>query len=149
MSRFGNRPNPTGTGTQFHGGIDTIFGNVTIANATVYAMADGIVETIVDGFPASPNDRDWLNIHYPARSLRTLGNFITIRHSDGYATRYAHLVQGSFLVEENQEVSRGQPIALVGNSGRSMGYHLHFDVFETRLGRRERVDPLRYFNDIS
>ena len=56
------------------------------------------------------------------------GNYVVIRHNNGLETIYGHLSKQ--LVEENQTVKAGQPIGLGGNTGRSTGYHLHF---ETRL----------------
>ena len=56
------------------------------------------------------------------------GKYIVIRHNNGLETIYGHL--SDWLVQENQEVRAGDPIALGGNTGRSTGSHLHF---ETRL----------------
>ena len=56
------------------------------------------------------------------------GKYIVIRHYNGLETIYGHL--SGWLVNENQEVRAGDPIALGGNTGRSTGSHLHF---ETRL----------------
>ena len=56
------------------------------------------------------------------------GKYVVIRHNNGLETIYGHL--SKWLVEENQEVRAGDPIALGGNTGRSFGSHLHF---ETRL----------------
>lgn len=54
------------------------------------------------------------------------GYFLVLRHEDGLETIYAHL--SKFLVAPNQEINVGDPIALGGNSGRSTGPHLHFEV---------------------
>lgn len=56
------------------------------------------------------------------------GNFVIIRHYNGLETYYGHMSKQ--LVNPNQEVKSGDPIGLVGNTGRSTGAHLHF---ETRL----------------
>jgi murein DD-endopeptidase len=53
------------------------------------------------------------------------GNYIEIRHSDRYSTRYLHL--SKFLVRKGQSVKRGDKIALSGNTGRSTGPHLHYE----------------------
>ena len=66
---------------------------------------------------------------------RGYGYFIVLRHSNGLETVYGHL--SKFLVEPEQSVKAGEPIALGGNTGRSSGSHLHF---ETRfLG--QAIDP--------
>lgn len=65
------------------------------------------------------------------------GNLILVDHGDGMVTAYAH--QSSFAVTSGG-VSRGQTIGYVGNTGRSTGPHLHFEV---RLGGTA-VDPMGY-----
>jgi murein DD-endopeptidase MepM/ murein hydrolase activator NlpD len=54
------------------------------------------------------------------------GYFLVLRHKSGLETVYGHLSR--FLVASNQEIVAGQPIALGGNTGRSTGSHLHFEV---------------------
>ena len=66
------------------------------------------------------------------------GNTITIDHGYGITTKFAHT--SKILVHEGQRVTRGQRIALVGNSGLATGPHLHYEVHVN--GRP--VDPLRY-----
>jgi murein DD-endopeptidase MepM/ murein hydrolase activator NlpD len=57
---------------------------------------------------------------------RGYGYYLALRHPNGLETVYGHLSQ--FLVEENQVVKSGDPIALGGNTGRSTGSHLHFEI---------------------
>lgn len=66
------------------------------------------------------------------------GNCITLRHPDGRQTRYGHL--SKILVRSGQSVKQGQKIALSGNTGRSTGPHVHFEIIIN--GRQ--VDPLKY-----
>ena len=57
---------------------------------------------------------------------RGYGKYVVIRHDNGLETVYGHLSKQ--LVEENQLVKAGEPIALGGNTGRSTGSHLHFET---------------------
>jgi len=61
-----------------------------------------------------------------------------IDHGNGYQTVYAHLNKS--LVKTGQEVSRGDKIAEMGNTGYSTGTHLHYAV----TFNRQPVDPHRY-----
>ncbi len=66
------------------------------------------------------------------------GNLIIVTHSNGYETWYAHL-QG-FNVKEKQEVKKGDIIGYVGNTGRSTGPHLHYEVKQ----HGKHLNPLNY-----
>jgi murein DD-endopeptidase MepM/ murein hydrolase activator NlpD len=66
------------------------------------------------------------------------GNIVTINHGFGIVTKFAHA--SKLLVKTGQRVSRGQKIALVGNSGLATGPHLHYEVHVN--GRP--VNPLKY-----
>jgi len=57
---------------------------------------------------------------------RGYGYYTVLRHHNGFETVYGHL--SNFLVSEGEDVQVGQPIALGGNTGRSTGPHLHFEV---------------------
>ena len=63
---------------------------------------------------------------------RTFGNYISIDHGDGQYSHYAHLASGTFVVSEGQHVEQGQALAIVGNSGYTLGegggYHVHVQV---------------------
>lgn len=66
------------------------------------------------------------------------GYNITINHGGGKQTLYAHLSR--ILVENGQQISKGQVIGLEGSTGRSTGPHLHFEVIINGL----KVNPLNY-----
>mgnify|MGYP003382112932 CR=1 FL=1 len=66
------------------------------------------------------------------------GNMVEISHGDGYVTRYSHNKQN--LVAAGDLVSKGEPIALIGSTGRSTGSHVHYEVY--KHGRS--VDPSSY-----
>ena len=70
--------------------------------------------------------------------------FLKRNHGYGYKTLYAHM--SKILVKRGQLVTRGEVIGLVGNTGRSVGPHLHYEV----LKDGKKVDPANYFfNDLS
>lgn len=72
------------------------------------------------------------------------GNLIILDHGFGIETYYAHLSE--FNVRKNQKVSRGEVIGYVGNTGKSSGPHLHYEV--RRNGRP--VNPINYYyNDLT
>lgn len=66
------------------------------------------------------------------------GNLIKIRHDFGFETRYAHLSR--FRVKVGERVSRGQRIGDMGNTGRSTGTHLHYEI---RIGGAA-INPMKY-----
>lgn len=65
-------------------------------------------------------------IRYAKYHEHGFGNLVVIRHYNGLETYYAHC--SKLLVAPNQDVKAGQPIGLGGNTGRSTGSHLHFEV---------------------
>lgn len=64
------------------------------------------------------------------------GNYVAIRHGRQYMTRYMHLSR--ILVNPGQKIKRGQRIALSGNTGRSTGPHLHYEIWNNNVA----VNPL-------
>ncbi len=66
------------------------------------------------------------------------GYYILIDHGNGFMTRYAHC--SKLVVEAGEKVAQGQYIAKVGNTGYSLGAHLHFEVIKDGV----LVDPLDY-----
>lgn len=113
-SGFGWRRDPLGTHWRHHSGID-ISGQI---GDPIYAAAAGTVVRAGHG--------------------DAFGKLIVVDHGFGVATYYAHCSR--ILVRVGQRVKRGQQLGMVGNTGRSTGPHLHFEV---RLDRAA-VDPLAY-----
>jgi murein DD-endopeptidase MepM/ murein hydrolase activator NlpD len=113
-SRFGYRSSPFSGEKEFHRGIDL----ATRLNAEIVAPANGIVTFV---------GRD-----------HGYGKMLTIKHGYGIVTKYAHLQKA--LVKMGQRVKRGDKIALVGNTGRSTGPHLHYEVHMNGVS----VNPLQY-----
>lgn len=122
-SKFGWRD--IGFGQEFHYGID-------LANSTgtpIVAAATGVVTY--------------------AGSMNGYGNVIIITHSingQTFASVYAHL--SGFWVSKGAVVDKGQKIAPMGNTGRSFGSHLHFEIHvgEWNGRRSNAVNPLRYIS---
>ncbi|MBI5047465.1 MAG: M23 family metallopeptidase [Deltaproteobacteria bacterium] len=113
-STFGYRISPFTGLRQMHDGFD-------IANAVgtnVFAPADGIVSKV---------DRE-----------NGLGKNIGINHGYGIITKYGHLSE--IYVHVGKRVKRGDKIAAVGNTGRSTGPHLHYEVLVNGI----HVNPEKY-----
>ena len=66
------------------------------------------------------------------------GELIEINHGNGYTTRYGH--NAELLVEVGDTVEKGQPISLMGSTGRSTGPHVHFEV----LKNDRQVNPSKF-----
>lgn len=79
------------------------------------------------------------------QELRTgYGKHVIIRHGFGYETLYAHMSQ--IMVKKGQQVKRGETIGLIGNTGTSVGPHLHYEVIQNGT----KVNPAYfYFNDLT
>ena len=109
-SRFGYRDYPLSGGdgfalssvVDFHGGLDI----ASAIGTDVVAPADGIVVS--------------------TGSDKRTGNYIILNHGYGLNTLYGHLDQ--ILVQKSQKVVRGDLIGAIGNTGRSTGAHLHYEV---------------------
>src|SRR5579863_3401140 len=113
-SYFGEREDPFDGQETFHKGVDF----AGAKGSTVVAVAAGVVT--------------W------AGERSGFGKMVEINHGDGYVTRYGH--NEKTLVAVGETVKRGDPIGLMGSTGRSTGPHVHFEVL--RNGRQ--VDPLSF-----
>ena len=71
------------------------------------------------------------------------GNYVKLRHKDGYYTLYAHMEYNSVKVKTGDNVKRGQRLGYMGNTGYSFGGHLHWEV---RKPNDEKIDPIPYLD---
>ena len=116
-SDFGYRISPFTGRREFHNGLDI----ATREGTPIIAPANGVVTY------AGPK---WL-----------MGNMVTIDHGYGMVTQYGHIKE--LIAKKGDRVKRGQTIALVGNTGRSTGPHVHYIV---RLNGVP-VNPEKYILD--
>ncbi len=101
-SKFGYRIHPVTKRKDFHAGLDLSANYGT----PIYAPANGVVEY--------------------AHNKGAYGRFLLIAHAYGFKTAYGHL--SKYAVKSGQYVTKGQLIGYVGNSGRSTGPHLHYEI---------------------
>ena len=113
-SPFGERKDPITKELKTHEGIDVEADN----GENIIAALEG---TVVD-----------------AGSSPSYGKYLRIRHGSGFETLYAHC--SAVIVVQGQKVAQGEAIAKVGNSGASVGTHLHFEVWKDG----KAVNPLEY-----
>ena len=76
-----------------------------------------------------------------------LANRVVVRHDDGSVARYFHLAPGSVVVVTGEHVSRGQLLALSGNTGMSTTPHLHFGVYMPVADGALQSVPTRFATD--
>ena len=101
---FGYRIHPVTRKKQFHRGLDL----KAKYNRKIYSTADGVIKYV------------------QSRNIGKSGRLIRIAHNFGFETIYAHL--NKTKVKIGDIVKKGQYIGLTGNSGRSTGPHLHYEV---------------------
>ena len=135
-----NRVNPVNGNTEPHRGVDLLGGTTEAGVVNVIAAKDGVV--------VKPSDLglDTCQSFGDVNCGSGFGNYITIQHSDGNYTVYAHLHQGTILVKAGDTVKQGQVIAKMGSSGQSTGTHLHFEIREGADLGTAAVDPLNYID---
>lgn len=107
-----------------HTGVDV---NISVKGKNVVAVKDG---TVVKS----------LALKRPNGTYKSYGEYIVINHHDGTMTLYAHMLEGSRKVSKGDKVVQGQVIGTVGNTGKSTGTHLHFEV----LIKGSPVNPIPY-----
>lgn len=120
-SGFGYRIDPVYKTRRFHAGLDF----TAPVGTPIYATADGVVKE------AGYNTGGY-------------GNNVVINHGFGFETLYAHMYKIKARV--GQKVKRGEVIGYIGNTGKSTGPHLHYEVHK----KGQPVDPIYYFyNDLT
>ena len=102
-SHYGHRTDPFTGKLAWHKGVDF----AGKENSPVISVGAGVVT--------------WSGDRYG------YGNMVEVSHGDGYVTRYGHNKEN--LVDVGDVVKKGQKIAKMGNTGRSTGHHVHFEVF--------------------
>jgi murein DD-endopeptidase MepM/ murein hydrolase activator NlpD len=114
-SGFGMRIHPISKERRMHYGVD-----ITAPKGTpVYATADGVISR--------------------KQTYSGYGVCIVIEHGYSYESLYGHLSKK--MVKPGQKVKRGELIGYVGNTGLSVGSHLHYEVFRNGT----RVNPVNFF----
>ena len=120
-SGFGMRRDPiTKARMRHHNGVDLAPRSGQVGEP-VYVTGDGVVTAV-------------------SFQMGGFGNYVTVDHGFGYVTRYAHLRKANVAV--GQKLKRGQQIGEMGNTGRSTGTHLHYEVIY--MGKP--VNPLNYYD---
>jgi hypothetical protein len=101
----------------------------------VLAVADGTVETVVDGVPE--------NVPHEENHYVVYGNYVIVRHGAALFSGYMHLQPDTIRVKPGAHVKRGAVLGLVGNSGNSTEPHLHFQLQDGPDGNRSwGVEPV-------
>jgi murein DD-endopeptidase MepM/ murein hydrolase activator NlpD len=116
LSGFGMRLHPVLGYRLMHDGLDFR----ARPGTEIYATGDGVIK------------------HASRKS--TYGNLVIIDHGFGFETRYAHLSAFAKGIRVGTKVKRGDLIAYSGNTGRTKGPHLHYEVHKSN----RPVDPLNY-----
>lgn len=95
---------------------------------TIYAVASGMVVHLQDGRAENQGNSHNVPLN---KADDYCGNYLILDIGGGAWASFAHIKPGSFLVSEGDQITEGQPIALVGNSGNSTEPHLHFQLQNT------------------
>jgi murein DD-endopeptidase MepM/ murein hydrolase activator NlpD len=130
-SPFGERESPWGGQLAEHQGVDLL----GVWRARIVAVADGVVV------------EHWVPPGGRWKGHPVYGGMVRIRHDDGNESLYAHLSE-SYVHEKDPQgrpfrVAAGQVIGRQGNTGRSQGDHLHFEL----VVAGEQVNPLLWVGE--
>jgi len=120
-SGFGRRMHPIYRVPKMHTGMD-----FTAPRGTeIYATGNGVIKAAIS-------------------ARRGYGKHVIVNHGYGYSTLYAHM--NKLIVKVGQKVKRGEVIGYVGNSGASVGPHLHYEVMKNDI----KINPVNfYYNDLT
>lgn len=113
----------------YHDGIDLVNQGYTLGY--VVAHSSGVVVSCRRDYKTQDKTGD------------SYGNYVKIKHDDGYYTLYAHLAYNTVTVKNGDRVSRGQVIGYMGATGRATAGHLHWEV---RNKSDVRIDPTPYLD---
>ncbi len=114
-SPFGKRRDPLNHKTAFHTGIDI----KAKRGDRIYATADGVV----------------------TKACRNggYGKYVLIDHGNGYTSSFSHMQK--YVVRKGDKVERGQLIGFIGNTGRSTGPHLHYEI----ALNKKPINPYKFY----
>jgi murein DD-endopeptidase MepM/ murein hydrolase activator NlpD len=121
-----------------HDGTDIRIRNLEIQRQGVEVLAAAPGRVI-----GGRNDMEDVSIRTAGKAAiagKECGNGVLIEHADGWRTQYCHMAKGSVRVKPGDQLTTGQPIGLVGLSGDTEFFHLHFTVRH----RGKAVDPFAY-----
>lgn len=125
-SYYGRRYHPIDKAWKGHHGIDI----AKTGTVPILATASGTVSRV-----------------QPDETFGTYGNAVTIKHAGGWESLYGHLSR--YIVKRGQSIKQGQIIGYMGDTGGSMGQHLHFELHKGGWNNAysNEVNPLHYYID--
>lgn len=128
-SEYGERIHPVTGEKTFHSGVDGVRGAHDLA--TITAIDDGIIKDVY-------KDCHGYSAEYP------LGNYVRIIHVSGRETLYLHLAYGTIpaTIFNGAAIKKGASIGYMGNTGRSTGAHVHFQVYN--IDGKTIIEPTQF-----
>lgn len=126
-------------GKTWHKGIDLI-GDATKSDVSVdyiVCFADGVVTDYCNTFTGHSDKSD----------ISGCGNYLFVKHENGWITRYMHMVKGSVAFKTGDKIKKGDIIGKMGMTGNATGNHLHFDISNSKFLPYGRKINNRYYCD--
>jgi len=111
-----------------HRGVDLVGANYTLAN--IVAHSDGVVVSYRNNCTGFEGNGSY-------------GNYVKLKHDDGYYTLYAHMKYGTVNVKVGQKIKKSEYLGGMGATGEAYGAHLHFEV---RNQYDTKIDPIPYLD---